>query len=185
MLKNSNQINNYPYWDPSIALETRVHDLVSRLTIDEKISLLPTRQAEVTRLGIKEYSNVNIHCCFNIYKRNESGLNKKPNYKLKDVKIVEYRRGSEKRSNHVNKEDFDYDIRICSWGNPVGKEVDYEEQYSTEFCIKIYNEQYKKQVINLLKNTVWEKIYLTVTHAGKLNQWQVYKYIKENIEGIA
>lgn len=56
MLKNNNLVNNHPYWDTSLGLETRVYDLVSRLTIDEKISLLPTRQAAVARLGIKEYS---------------------------------------------------------------------------------------------------------------------------------
>ena len=126
------------------------------------------------------YSDKKIHCCFNIYKRNSNGLNKKPNNKLKDIMIKEYRRGGQTIPN-----DFEYDVRICSWGNPVGKQVDYAEQYSTEFCIKIYNEKYKEDVLNLLKNTVWEKIYLTVTHAGKLNQWQVYKYIKEQIQGIS
>lgn len=46
---------NYPFMDTSLPLEERVKDLVSRLTIDEKLSLLPTRQAAVERLGIKEY----------------------------------------------------------------------------------------------------------------------------------
>ena len=54
---NNNDINkNYPYWDTNLGLKTRVQDLVSRLTLSEKISLLPTRQAAVERLGIKEYS---------------------------------------------------------------------------------------------------------------------------------
>ncbi|CAM4261809.1 glycoside hydrolase family 3 C-terminal domain-containing protein [Saccharibacillus endophyticus] len=36
-------------------LEDRVRDLVSRLTLEEKLSLLPTRQAAVERLGIPAY----------------------------------------------------------------------------------------------------------------------------------
>lgn len=46
----------YLYLDPNEPLEARVNDLVSRMTIDEKISLIPTREAAVKRLGIKEYS---------------------------------------------------------------------------------------------------------------------------------
>lgn len=45
----------YPFRDPSLPLETRVNDLLSRLTLEEKIGLIPTRQAAVERLGIKEY----------------------------------------------------------------------------------------------------------------------------------
>ena len=39
-------------------------------------------------LGKKNYSDREIHCCFNIYKRNTNGLNTKPNYKLEDFKIM-------------------------------------------------------------------------------------------------
>lgn len=46
----------YPFQDPNLPLEDRVEDLISRLTLDEKISLIPTRQAAVPRLGISEYS---------------------------------------------------------------------------------------------------------------------------------
>lgn len=56
MLTDNDKIRDFPYWDTNLGLETRVRDLVSRLTLDEKISLLPTRQAAVMRLGIKEYS---------------------------------------------------------------------------------------------------------------------------------
>lgn len=37
-------------------LEDRVRDLVSRLTLEEKLSLLPTRQAAVERVGIPAYN---------------------------------------------------------------------------------------------------------------------------------
>lgn len=39
-------------------------------------------------LGIRRYSDRNLHCCFNIYKRPESReLNKKPTVKLDDITI--------------------------------------------------------------------------------------------------
>lgn len=43
-------------------------------------------------LGIQEYSGRKLHCCFNIYKRPINGLNKRPDYKLNDVVIIEHRR---------------------------------------------------------------------------------------------
>ncbi|OZB97688.1 glycoside hydrolase family 3 protein [Paenibacillus sp. XY044] len=45
-----------PFWDHSLPLEERVADLVSRLTTEEKIALIPTRQAAVERLGIPAYN---------------------------------------------------------------------------------------------------------------------------------
>ncbi|MEV0902095.1 glycoside hydrolase family 3 C-terminal domain-containing protein [Actinoplanes sp. NPDC049802] len=42
----------YPFRDPSLPLQARVDDLVGRLTLDEKISLLHQYQPAVPRLGI-------------------------------------------------------------------------------------------------------------------------------------
>jgi beta-glucosidase len=43
----------FPFRDPHLALPTRVDDLVGRLTLDEKISMLHQYQPAVPRLGIK------------------------------------------------------------------------------------------------------------------------------------
>ncbi len=47
--------SSFPFHNPSLSLEDRLSDLLSRLTIDEKISLIPTRQAAIERLGIRPY----------------------------------------------------------------------------------------------------------------------------------
>ena len=131
-------------------------------------------------LGNQLYSNIKLHCCFNIYKRNPNGLNKKPNYKLKDVEIKEYRRG---KGGWTIPSDYNYDIAICGWGN-VGDKVEYTGQYVKELYIKIKNAKYKQEVIDLINNTDWEKYLSSITRAKSLNQWQIYKYIKEQIPEI-
>jgi len=42
----------YPFYDPKLPLKERVKDLISRLTINEKIGFIPTRNHAVERLGI-------------------------------------------------------------------------------------------------------------------------------------
>jgi beta-glucosidase len=46
-----------PFRDTKLPLEQRVNDLVSRLTLDEKIALLGQRQPAIPRLGIKSFTN--------------------------------------------------------------------------------------------------------------------------------
>lgn len=123
-------------------------------------------------LGKQIYTDREVHCCFNIYARPKNGeLNKKNSYKLEDVEINEVRLG--------NKDIKNYDFRICAWGN-VGKEVEYPNQYAKEFCIKILNTTYKNKIIELIKNANWCELY-PMTTTPNLPQWQVYKYLKEQI----
>jgi len=132
-------------------------------------------------LGVKKYSDIDVHCCLNIYRRPYNGtLNKKPNYKLKDVKIYEHHN----IRNYIAKTDIDYDIRICSWGNAIGKEVLTENEYFNEMCIVITNNTYRKEIIDIIKQAKWKDIY-PMTATPRLKYWQVYKYIKEQIPEIA
>lgn len=143
-------------------------------------------------LGTKLYSNIKVHCCLNIYKRNTNGLNKKPNYKLQDVEIQEAIKNQDpKRNKVVTKDTFNYDLRVMAWGGgkksqgkQLGCEVDFPEQYAKEFCIKINNNTYKNQIIDIIKNTIWSDIY-PMTATPNLLQWQVYKYIKQQIPDIS
>lgn len=127
-------------------------------------------------LGLREYSEMDVHCCLNIYKRPINGLNKSKIKKIKlnkDVKITEIRLG--------NKICTDYDYAICSWGS-IGKVITEPNtrQYAKEFYIKINNDKYKKDILNLLKTVEWNKEY-KMTATPNLLQWQVYKYLKDKI----
>ena len=46
-----------PFRDPNLPLERRVDDLVSRLTLDEKIGMLAQVQPAIPRLGIEAFTN--------------------------------------------------------------------------------------------------------------------------------
>ena len=61
---------------------------------------------------------------------------------------------------------------------------DFVGQYANEFYIYIKNRKYKNEVIELIKNTNWKDVVKNMTGIEKINQWQVYKYIKEQIPDI-
>jgi len=131
-------------------------------------------------LGIRKYSDRDVHCCLNIYKRNPNGLNKKPKNKLKDVTIIEVRKN--------NKIVDNYDLRLLAWGTgknglKLGGIISGDKNYAKEFFIKVNNEKYKEKIIQLLTNVDWEKEY-SMTATPNLLQWQVYKYLKDNVGGI-
>jgi len=127
-------------------------------------------------LGKINYSGVEVHCCFNIYKRPEQGLNKKQNTKLKTVRIVEYRRGGTEK--HIE----GYDYRICAWGASIGIECKEPKQYAQEFCFFIADE-FKDRVINVLKTANWKELY-KMTATPSLYQWQITKHLRNEIPEI-
>ena len=128
-------------------------------------------------LGEKDYSGKKVHCCFNIYKRPANGLNSKPNYK---TEVIEVREVIKNQNPKRNKElgDFQYDIAICAWG-AVGKECSVG-QYAKTFYIKINDKLNFAYYKDLLLSADWCSIY-KMTGTPNLLQWQVYKYVSENL----
>lgn len=51
----SGQIPTPAYKDPSLPIEKRVDDLVSRMTLEEKVSQMMNGAASIERLGIPQY----------------------------------------------------------------------------------------------------------------------------------
>ncbi len=47
---------NHKFWDTNLSLDKRVDDLVSQLTLDEKISMLNYKSVAIDRLGIPAYN---------------------------------------------------------------------------------------------------------------------------------
>lgn len=128
-------------------------------------------------LGKKDYSGINLHCCFNIYKRNPNGLNKHKIKKLKDITII--RQDSKKYNDILN-----YDIRMCHWGNgSAGKILKENEHYSAEYKIIIHNKELKNKIIEVLNNIDWKQ---ELNHIAMLEiqQFHICELLKKYIPEI-
>ena len=102
-------------------------------------------------LGIKEYSGVDLHCCFNIYKRPEKGLNGKPKAPtIEGLTVVEYRR--DKEDSYRKKVKDGYFHSIGSWGNgSVGITPKHIGYYSME--LYFYSDNQK--IIDVVMSIDW------------------------------
>lgn len=137
-------------------------------------------------LGIIKYSDRNLHCCFNVYKRPENGqLNTKPDFRLKDITIVEHRRKKGDYKTGANKEiSPDYDYALCNFGNGCfGKVPEYVGQYANELYFYCHKKEFLPKMLELLEfNTVRE--YAQSVSMKKMSMMRFYKYLKDNIDGI-
>lgn len=126
-------------------------------------------------LGKLNYSNREVHCCLNIYKRPIAHtLNLKPKYKFKDLQLVEHRRTA--------KEIFESkaDLRICSYGASLGKEVEYPNQYVKETLFFIHNKHKKEEILSLIRAVNFKDLY-KMTASPNLLMWQIYEFLKSNM----
>ena len=123
-------------------------------------------------LESRYYSNIEKHCCINIYKKPVS-LKSKPNEKLKDLNIIGWRKAK----------NTDCDFYICCYGSSIGNFVDKNSKLVNINGIIIKNNKLKEEIINCFKNANWIKEY-SMTSTPNLLQWQIYKYIKEQIPEI-
>lgn len=128
-------------------------------------------------LGKQLYSDRQLHCCFNIYKRPINGLNSKPKNKLKDVEII---RQDSKKYNEV----IEYDLRMCYWGNgSAGKIIKEDEHYSDEYKIVIHNKKLKDDIIKVLYNVNWWDE-LNCIAMLKIQQFHIINVLKKYIKEI-
>lgn len=128
-------------------------------------------------LGVQRYSDRDLHCCFNIYKRPSSGvLNKKPIARLHDISIY--------RQDCTDYDKKDFDIRMCYWGDgTAGKILQSSERYSAEYKIKIHNEELKDDIIRVLTAFNWKE-YLSCIAMRKIQQFHIVDVLKKEIPQI-
>lgn len=136
-------------------------------------------------LGVIKYSDRELHCCFNIYKRPLIGVNPKPDFTLKDITIIEHRRKKGEYQTAKNKEiKPNYDYAMCNWGSgSLGKKVDFIGQYAQEVYFYCHKKEYLPKMLELLEfNTIRD--YVNSISMKKISVMRLYKYLKDNIEGI-
>mgnify|MGYP002552145899 CR=1 FL=1 len=123
----------------------------------------------------RSYSDIKLHCCFNIYKRNKKGLNKPISTKLKDIKII---RQDSKNYNEIQ----DYDIRMCYWGNGSAGKIltDTNDIYSGEYKIIIHNQELKPKILEILHNVDWKQE-LNKIAMIRIKQYDIVNLLKREI----
>ena len=137
-------------------------------------------------LGMIKYSDRELHCCFNIYKRPKNGLlNSKTDYTLKDVTIIEHRRKKGDYQTAKNKPILpNYDYAMCNWGNgSLGKVPNFIGQYAQEVYVYVHKKEYLEKIKQLLEyNTI--RSFCNSISSKRISVMRLYKYLKDNIEGI-
>lgn len=137
-------------------------------------------------LGLKHYTDRDLHCCFNIYKRPKSGeFNLKPNYELNEIMIIEHRRKKGEYQTGKNKDipnNFCYSM--CNWGNGcLGKVPKFIGEYAQEVYFYCDDERIKSEMIKLLE---FDKVreYVNSISSKRISVMKLYKYLYENIKGL-
>ena len=120
-------------------------------------------------LGVQQYSNIDKHCCLNIYKKPYQ-RKQKPITKLKDIEFVGWRKAK----------DTECDFYICCYGASTGKIVDKDSGLVNINGVVIHNRELYDKIFRVFKETDWIKVY-DMTSTPNLLRWQIVKYLKEQI----
>lgn len=117
-------------------------------------------------LGVHKYSGRDLHCCLNVYGRPKNGiLNIKPKFFLKAISFC--------RQDSSNYRSFDYDVRICYWGNGTcGKILEDGDELSGVYAIRINDFEHKREILDFIKTYDWRS-YVKSISAKKLYQFQI------------
>lgn len=128
-------------------------------------------------LGMTIFSDRELHCCLNIYKRPASGNNSRPTSKLKDVTII--------RQDSKKYKDVKEDIRMCYWGNgSAGKILNDEgESYAGEYKIVINNSEKYDEIKTFIENYDWRNETLNIA-MKRIKQYYIVEVLKNNIKDI-
>lgn len=128
-------------------------------------------------LGLHTYTDRELHCCFNVYKRPDNGeLNSKPKTRLKDVTII---RQDSKRYNEIKE-----DIRMCYWGDgTAGKILSEGENYAGEYKIVINNKERYSEIKDFILSFDWNG-HVKGIAMKRLKQYQIIDILQKNIKGI-
>lgn len=166
------------FYKKSIELADYIAFILPIGQLDNKNSLYEFDLIHSEDLGKRIYSDRELHCCFNIYKRPKDGqFNKKQSNKLKDITIV--------RQDSSKYNDIECDIRMCYWGNGSAGKIltDTNEKYSGEYKIIIHNQKLKNEIIKVLNEVDWHKE-LNKIAMLKIQQFHIYNVLKKYIPNI-
>lgn len=139
------------FYNKSVLIADYIGFILPITQLNNKTSLYKFDLIYSEDLGMKKYSDRDLHCCFNLYRR--------PDYNVRFERdnfngIIIYR-----YDNKIYDSITDFDVRMCYYGNgSVGKILFEGEKYSAEYKIKIDDRHPQKQeIIRILKETNWKE----------------------------
>lgn len=167
------------FFKKAIQLGDYVSFILPISQLDNIVSLYEFDLIHSEDLGLQDYSDRKLHCCLNIYKRSENGLNKKPNFKMKDLSIV-------RESNKGYDEIQNFDLRMVYWGSGCAGKIlsKQDKKYAGEYKIIIHNEKLKEKIIFILSNADWHKE-LKVIAMIRIKHYHIYNLLKREIPEIS
>ena len=116
-----------------------------------------------------EYSGIKVHCCFNIYRRPESGLNKREKKESKLFKIY--------RNDYKDYTNIEADLCIGRRGTIAGNEVN-EEDYSMTYKIVVYDKENVQWIREKILGYNW-KTFKHHHSAPSISQIDIYNIFEE------
>ena len=127
-------------------------------------------------LGLQNYTDRQLHCCFNIYKRPANGkLNPKNKNNLPYLHI--FRQDCKDYNNKP------FDIRICYWGDgTTGKILKDNEHYSGEYKLLIDDYYPKKNELLLFIQSFDWRNYISCIAMKRLKQYHIIEAIKQHFQ---
>lgn len=129
-------------------------------------------------LGLREYSGVMLHCCFNIYKRPDSGkLNRRAKINVEGLDVIEYRR--DKEGKYLKRIKEGYFHSICSWGSGLGKVPKHIGQYAMELYF-YSDDKYIKEVVQSID--WWNEI--SCISAKKLPKGLALEIVQQKLKEV-
>jgi hypothetical protein len=166
------------FFKKSIELGDYVSYILPISQLDNVVSLYEFDLIYSENLGLQSYSDRNVYCCLNIYKRPKNGLNSKPKFEMQDINIM---RDAKKNYDEIE----DYDIRMAYWGSGcAGKILSKDDKrYAGEYKIKIYNESLKDRIVEVISNADWKKELKTIAMM-KIKQYHIYNLLRREIPNI-
>ena len=166
------------FFKKAIQLGDYVSFILPISQLDNIVSLYEFDLIHSEDLGLQQYTDRKLHCVLNIYKRPDKGLNKKPNFKMKDLSIV--------RETNKGYDDIqNYDLRMVYWGSGCAGKIlsPTDKRYAGEYKITIHNEKLKDKIIEVLSNTDWHKE-LKFIAMLRIKHYHIYNLLKREIPEI-
>lgn len=131
-------------------------------------------------LGTQLFTDRDIHCSLNIYKRPTIGFNAKPSNKLEDIDI--YRDDYKGLVDGKPYSEIDYDLCIFRRGASAGK-IKAENINKQTYKIIIHNKKLKDQIINAILTFNW-KDYKIHQSAPSISKEDIYIILKRLVPKI-